>query len=54
MKNKELEQGLIKWFNEHKTRNKDFWNRNPIAKTIKSNLNKWDNFKKQRKGWVDF
>lgn len=40
-----LNNELIKWFNTIDKSDKNFWNRNNIAKTIKENLIKWGHFK---------
>lgn len=54
MKNKELEIELTKWFNNTNHNYKNFWTHNPIAKIIKSKLNRWGNWRKKPKGYIDF
>lgn len=54
MKNQKLAEELNKWFNKQNSRNKNFWTQNPVAKIIKTNLDKWGNFRKKPKKWLDF
>ncbi len=42
---KELAKQLNIWFNTCERANKDFWNRNCIAKVLKFNLKSWGYFK---------
>jgi hypothetical protein len=49
MNQQNLNKELINWFNTV-NKSKNFWNANPIAKTIKENLSDWGNFKSNSRG----
>ena len=56
IKNKELAILIEEWFlsSKNKTKQKNFWNQNTVAKVIKDNINKLNHWKKQKKGYIDF
>lgn len=57
MKTKTLVNELNNWFNKINRNNKrskrNFWGNNLVAKVIKTNLIKWDNWKRRGKDYID-
>ena len=45
MSKKELSNELNNWFKSADTSNKNFWNKDPVARIIKENLINWGHFK---------